>query len=71
MLKYTSFQSTLQRAKVFMHDLVQRVGFMGILLCASVSIIDLLLQRIILKQYKGMVPDVLREACDSDILERY
>jgi len=28
----------LDRGKIFVHNLVQRVGFFGILLCASVSI---------------------------------
>ncbi len=34
-----TFQSLLDRGKVAVHDLVQRVGFAGILLCASVSLL--------------------------------
>ena len=32
------FQSFLEKAKLSVHQLVQKVGFFGILLCASVSI---------------------------------
>ena len=35
--KGLAFQGVLERAKIAVHNMVQRAGFFGILLCASVS----------------------------------
>jgi hypothetical protein len=63
-------QSLLDRGKVAIHNLIQRVGFIGILLCASVSGVCVSLNTVLFCLTLAGVPESSWQTL-TDVLKRY